>query len=129
MSEIPAHEILARLFSIIVSEAEASPTLAKKLITAFPETMVAKFEKPKKTLKFDASEFHAINILRTHGEGVLRGKLEDIKSTKDLRAVAKASGLVLSGAAAKAKATREDLIEGTIGAARHYVAQRKEEAA
>jgi hypothetical protein len=43
---------------------------------------------------------------------------------EDLKAIARFSGLVLVGKAAKAKPTRADLIEGIIGAARHYDAQR-----
>jgi hypothetical protein len=73
---------------------------------------------------FDPSGFHAINILRAHGEDVLRGKLEQVKATADLRSVAMSSGLVLSGRASTSRATREELIKGIIAAARHYVAQR-----
>jgi hypothetical protein len=75
---------------------------------------------------FDASQYHAINILRTHGEAALRGKLEQVKAVEDLKSVADASGLVLSGGAGKAKArlTRAELIAGIIEAAKHYDAQR-----
>ena len=63
-------------------------------------------------------------MLRTHGENVLRGKLEQIKAVEDLRAVARLSGLLLTGPAARPKAKRGDLIEGIIAAAKHYDAQR-----
>lgn len=130
MTEVPAHEILSRLFTVIVKEAEANPALAKKLLAAFPETIVATFEKPKRSAAtFDPASYHAVNILRTHGEAALRGKLEQIKAVKDLQAVAKASGLVLSGTSAKAKAKRGEVIDGVIEAARHYIEQRDAAAA
>src|SRR6516225_1531692 len=49
---------------------------------------------------------HAIscrNILRLHGESALRGKLEQVRTVEDLRAVALASGLVLAGKAGGAR--------------------------
>lgn len=126
MKEVPAHIILNRLFSAILSEAEKNEAFARKLIEALPESVVVKLEqsKPRPRKVFDPSGLHAINILRLHGEPVLRGKLEQIKPVQDLKAVAKASGLVLSGKAMTAKASRADLIDGIIAAAKHYDAQR-----
>jgi hypothetical protein len=126
MREVPAHIILNRLFSAILSEAEKNEAFARRLIEALPESVVVKFEqtKPRVRRAFDPSSVHAVNILRIHGEPVLRGKLEQIKPLDDLKAVAKASGLVLSGNATKPRASREDLIDGIIAAAKHYDAQR-----
>ncbi len=64
-------------------------------------------------------------MLRTHGENVLRGKLEQVKAAEDLRVVARFSVLLLTGPAARPKAKRGDLDpEGIIAAAKHYDAQR-----
>ena len=70
------------------------------------------------------ADFHAINVLRSHGESALRGKLEQVRAVERLRAIANVSGLVLSGSASKLKASRADLIDGIIAAAKHYDAQR-----
>ena len=126
MNEVPAHIILNRLFAAILSEAERNEAFAKRLIAALPESVVVKFEEPKPRPRraFDPTCLHAVNILRLHGEPVLRGKLEQIRPIEDLKAVARASGLVLAGDAVKPKASREDLINGIIAAAKHYDAQR-----
>jgi hypothetical protein len=126
MNEVPAHIILNRLFSAILSEAEKNEAFARKLIAALPESVLAKLEQPKPRPRraFDPAGLHAVNILRLHGEPVLRGKLEQIRLLEDLKAVARASGLVLAGDAAKPKASREALINGIIAAAKHYDAQR-----
>jgi hypothetical protein len=127
MKQVPAHEVLRRVFNVIVSEAKKNPALAKELIdaladgsTSAPETRKSAARKP-----FDASEFHAINILRMHGESALRGKLEQVKTVDDLRSIASFSGLVLSGGARKSHPSRTDLISGIIAAAKHYDAQRR----
>jgi hypothetical protein len=73
---------------------------------------------------FDASQLHAVNILRLHGEAALRGKLEQVKAIEDLRSVAAASGLVLWASAGKARASRVELIAAIVEAAKHYDAQR-----
>jgi hypothetical protein len=126
MKRLPAHEVLLRIFNVMVREAQKNPALAKELIEAIgegpasgPETIASETRKP-----FDASEFHAVNILRLHGESALRGKLEQVKAVEDLRSVATASGLVLTGSARKARPSRADLISGIIAAAKHYDAQR-----
>jgi hypothetical protein len=126
MKDVPAHIILNRLFSAILSEAERNEAFARKLIAALPESVVVNFEQPKPRPRraFDPAGLHAVNILRLHGEAVLRGKLEQIRPLEGLRAVARASGLVLTGDAAKPKASREGLINGIIAAAKHYDAQR-----
>ena len=80
--------------------------------------------KPAPRRAFDASQFHAVNILRLHGEAALRGKLEQVKAVEDLRSVATASGLVLSGSAGKARPSRAELIAAIVEAAKHYDAQR-----
>ena len=73
---------------------------------------------------FDASQFHAINILRMHGEAALRGKLEQVRTVENLRAVARASGLVLAGSAGGERPSRAEMILGIVEAAKHYDAQR-----
>jgi hypothetical protein len=78
----------------------------------------------KERRSFDPARLHAINILRRHGEAVLRGKLEEVRALSHLRSIAKASGLVLAPDALKARASREEVIAAIIAAAKHYDAQR-----
>ena len=123
--EISAHEVLEKLFAVFLAEARNNPSLTKKMLAAFPKGVIAKVEAPQKPRKaFDPSQHHAINILRSHGENMLRGRLETIRKKADLRAVARASGIVLDGAAAKKNPTLEDLVEGIIRGAKHYHKQR-----
>jgi hypothetical protein len=126
MKHASAHEILRRLFAIIVREAERNQRLARELLDVLPGAVVTEPDKPRRTTRrtFDAASLHAVNTLRTHGDNVLRGKLEQIRQVADLKAVAKASGLVLTGKASKAGASRADLIDGIVSAAKHYDAQR-----
>jgi len=127
MSQIPVHEILGRLFRVIIRAAEKDPALAQELMQALSSSIAENSSTEQKSRLrslFDPSGFHAINILRAHGEDALRGKLEQVRATADLRSVAMFSGLVLSGRAANPRATREDLINGIVAAAKHYIAQR-----
>ena len=122
MKQRPAHEILRQLLEVIVREAEDNPALAQKLVRALTEP--AAVSKPLARNQFDASQFHAINILRLHGEDALRGKLEQVRAVEDLKSIARASGLMLSGDACKPRPLRADLISAIIAAAKHYAAQR-----
>ena len=128
MSQLPAHEILGRVFGVIIRAAEKDPAFAQKLMQALSqgiaENSSTRGQKSRLRRLFDPSGFHAINILRAHGEDALRGKLEQVRATADLRSVAMFSGLVLSGSASNSRATREVLIDGIVAAAKHYVAQR-----
>ena len=128
MSQIPVHEILGRLFRVIIRAAEKDPAFAQELMQALSggiaENLSMGKQKSRLRRLFDPTGFHAINILRAHGEDALRGKLEQVRATADLRSVAMFSGLVLSGRASNSRATREDLIDGIVAAATHYVAQR-----
>ena len=125
MSEA-VHETLRRLFDAVLREAQQNPALAEKLAQAIGEDVGSLRRSPKRTgsRAFDAAQVHAINILRLHGESALRGKLEQIKATADLKAVARASGLVLPASTSKAKPSRTELISEIIQAAKHYDAQR-----
>jgi hypothetical protein len=121
---IPA--TLRRIFEVVVREAEHNPALAEKLARAIGEDFAAEAAPPKPAARkpFDASQLHAVNILRLHGEAALRGKLEQVKAIEDLRSVAAASGLVLWASAGKARASRAELIAAIVEAAKHYDAQR-----
>jgi hypothetical protein len=127
MTKPPALEILDRVFRTIIRTAEKDPVFAQELARALcgrPGENLSDRQKPALQRLFDPADFHAINILRVHGEDALRGKLEQIRATADLRSVVAFSGLVLSGRATSSRATREDLINGIIAAAKHYIAQR-----
>lgn len=117
---------LARLFDVVVREAERNEGFARRLAEALEDVASAAPAKPaaRSGKSLEAPALHAVNLLRTHGENVLRGKLEQIRQSADLRAVAKASGLVLAGSAARSKASRAELIDGIVAAAKHYDAQR-----
>jgi hypothetical protein len=126
MTEVPAHEVLRRLFDVVVAEARINEAFARKLMESVGDAVAAEIATPaaprRKTPA--SAEFHAINVLRSFGEPALRGKLEQVRATGGLRAIASASGLVLSGSASKPKASRAELIDGIITAAKHYDAQR-----
>jgi hypothetical protein len=126
MTDVPAREVLDRLFRAIVREADKNDAFARSLLDALQANLAARVAQPKSGSRkpFDASQLHAINLLRTHGENVLRGTLEQVKAVEDLRAVATFSGLVLTGPAARAKARRGDMIDAIVAAAKHYDAQR-----
>jgi len=128
MSQLPAHEILGRIFGVIIRAAEKDPAFAQELMQVLSQGIAENSstggQKSRLRRLFDPSGFHAINILRAHGEDALRGKLEQVRGTADLRSVAMFSGLVLSGSASNSRATREVLIDGIVAAAKHYVAQR-----
>ena len=128
MNKLPAHEILGAIFGVIIRTAEKDPAFAQELMqvlsTAFAENPSTDGQKSRLRRLFDPSGFHAINILRAHGEDALRGKLEQVRAAVDLRSVAMFSGLVLCGRASNSRATREVLIDGIVAAAKHYVAQR-----
>jgi hypothetical protein len=126
MSEPAAHEVLRRLFDVIVEEAKRNDVLARQLVAALGGAAEVKPDRraaaPRKA--YDPAGFHAVNVLRSHGEAALRGRLEQIRASDQLRSIANASGLVLSGGASKPKASRSALIEGILSAAKHYDAQR-----
>ena len=127
MSQLQAHEILGAIFGVIISAAERDPAFAQELMQALSGGIAensSRGQKSRMRRLFDPSGFHAINIMRAHGEDALRGKLEQVRATADLRSVAMFSGLILSGRASNSRATREDLINGIVAAAKHYVAQR-----
>jgi hypothetical protein len=126
MTKAPVHATLRRIFDVVAREAEHNPELAQKLAHAIAEDLAAMPASPKPAPRkpFDASQFHAVNILRLHGESALRGKLEQIKAVEDLKSVATASGLVLSGSAGRARPSRAELIAMIVEAAKHYDAQR-----
>jgi hypothetical protein len=126
MSKAPVHATLRRIFDVVVREIEHNPALAQKLAHAIAEGLAAEPGSPKPAPRkpFDASQFHAVNILRLHGESALRGKLEQVKAVEDLRTVARASGLVLCAGASRARPSRTDLIAAIVEAAKHYDAQR-----
>jgi hypothetical protein len=124
MSDTEVHDILRRLFDVIVREAERNPALARELVAVIAADRDAVSPRRSRRKVFDASQLHAVNILRLHGESALRGKLEQVRAVEDLRAVALASGLVLAGRAGRARPSRGELILGIVEAAKHYDAQR-----
>jgi len=121
----PAHEILAAMFAVVTEEATRNEAFAKRLLSVYPEAIIARIDKPQKNKSgFDAGAYHAINILRNHGESMLRGRLSSIRTKAQLKQVAKRSGLRLTGKAARASASMAQIVDGIVEAAKTYEAQR-----
>ncbi len=127
MNQFAAHEILEQIFAVVIDEAKKNPKFAKKVISALPKGVVAKVEKQSTSVAsqpaFDVDQYHAVNVLRNYGEGVLEGRLSELTKDK-LKQVAAYSGLVLTGSAANKSASKSLIIQGIIEAAKQYVAQR-----
>ncbi|MGH1352702.1 MAG: hypothetical protein ACRBBN_18135 [Methyloligellaceae bacterium] len=133
MTKKSAHEILETVFDVVVKEAKDNPKFAKKVLDILPDdeeilTATKKAPRKRKEKLLDVDQYHAVNILRRFGEGVLEGKLNEVKKD-DLRRVASFSGLKLTGPAAKKTATKAVIIEGIIQAAKRYIEQRNVAAA
>ncbi|MGI9404743.1 MAG: hypothetical protein ACR2O4_00100 [Hyphomicrobiaceae bacterium] len=129
---LPAHATLEALFAAVVEEARRNPAFARRLANALPGNVIgeaAKKSRSKTSAKaskdFDPASCHAVNILRQHGENMLRGRLSNLRTKTQLTQVARRSGLRLTGKAAQKSASRNDLIEGIVDAARHYDTQRE----
>jgi len=122
---VAAPEVVEALFDVIVDEAKRNERFARRLMSVYPETIVARTTRSKTpTSTFDAAEYHAVNILRNHGTAMLRGRLSSLRTKSELTQVAKRSGLRLTGKAARKTAAMTDIIDGIVDAAEHYVAQR-----
>jgi len=128
-------EIEAAL-AVLRSEFRSNPDFARRLLAALSasvndaatpqaldKTSASKPSARAQTGKEDGA-FHAVVVLRDEGAAMLRGRLERLGSKAALKAVAKRSGLRLTGAAAKRTPTRADLVDGIVRAAEHYDAQR-----
>ena len=125
MKPTAAHEIVAALFDVITEEAKRNETFARRLLAVYPQAIVARIEKPqKRNAGFDAADYHAVKILRSHGEAMLRGRLSSLRTKAELREVARRSGLKLTGKAAAKSASLAIIIDGIVEAAKTYQAQR-----
>lgn len=123
--EVPAHEIVAALFDVITEEAKRNETFARRLMSVYPKTIIARTTTTKKASKgFDAGDYHAVNILRNHGAALLRGRLSSLRTKAELREIAKRSGLKLTGKALGKNAGMSDIVDGIVSAAEQYVGQR-----
>jgi len=126
MKTVPAHEVVEALFDVIASEARRNKAFARRLLSVYPETVVARIEAgDKRKSTFDASAHHAVNLLRNHGEAMLRGRLSSLNTRAQLREVATRSGLRLTGKGARPSATKAEIVDAIVDAAKHYVAQRE----
>jgi len=116
---------LEGVFREVVAEARSNPDFAKRLRDALDEKPVRTASKGSRQAAGTRPDLHAVNILRQHGEQMLRGRLSSLRTKSDLQYVAKRSGLRLTGSAAKKTATRPELIEGIVAAAQQYNSQRQ----
>jgi hypothetical protein len=124
MSDAHMRATLGRIFAALLKEVARNERLAGELVRAIGDASLSDAPRPVRRAAFDPSRVHAVNILRQHGEAALRGRLDEIRSIANLRSVALASGLVLSGGALKARSSRGELIAAIVAAAKHYEAQR-----
>ena len=124
MSDARLHATLGRIFAALRKEVARNERLAVELMRAIGDAPFADAPRSVRRATFDPSRVHAVNILRQHGEAALRGRLDEIRSIADLRSVALASGLVLSGRALKGRSSRGELIGAIVAAAKLYDAQR-----
>ncbi len=125
--EMAAHELIAALFDVVVDEARRNRRFARRLLSVYPQSVVARIETaPAKPRGAGQPDLHAVNILRRHGEAMLRGRLSALRTKAELRAVARASGLRLTGAAMRRSASKAEIVDGIVEAARHYLAQRRQ---
>lgn len=126
MKDVPAEELVEALFDVIVEEARRNKPFARRLLSVYPQSVVARIETgQQRKATFDASAYHAVNILRNHGEAMLRGRLSSLKTREQLREVATRSGLRLTGKGARRSASKSDIVDAIVEAARQYVAQRE----
>jgi len=125
MKDVPAHQLLEALFDVVVKEAERNSAFARRLLSVYPEAVIARIEtKQARTAGFDPAQFHAVNLLRNHGKAMLRGRLSSLRTKAQLRQVATRSALKLTGPGARKSASKAKIIDAIVEAAEHYVAQR-----
>ena len=124
MTEVPARDVLDRLFRAIVREAENNDAFARSLIERCrPIWRPGPGRKPRaQAVRCLAAACHQ-RAAHARRERAAR-QAGAGQGGEDLRAVARFSGLLLTGPAARPKAKRGDMIEGIIAAAKHYDAQR-----
>ncbi|MEL7544882.1 MAG: hypothetical protein AAGJ70_14045 [Pseudomonadota bacterium] len=123
---------LETLFDVVIEEAQANPDFANRLRSALSDSLAAPTSKDarqparkRRTTASSVPAIHAVNILRQHGEQMLRGRLSNLRTKAELAAVAKNSALRLTGPAAKKSASREEIVEGIVIAAQQYDSQRE----
>ncbi len=118
---------LEAVFKTVIDEARNNPAFAKRIQAALAGKGEGKAKPrvPQHSETPHTPDVHAVNILRQHGEQMLRGRLSNLRTKADLLAVAKRSGLRLTGTAAKKNASRPDIIDGIVIAAHHYDSQRE----
>jgi hypothetical protein len=124
VSDARLHSTLGCIFAALLKEVARNERLADELMRVIGKAPGADAPRAARRASFDPSRVHAVNILRQHGEAALRGRLDEIRSIADLRSVALASGLVLSGRALKGRSSRGELIGAIVAAAKHYDSQR-----
>jgi ATP phosphoribosyltransferase regulatory subunit HisZ len=115
MSDAHMRATLGRIFAALLKEVARNERLAGELVRAIGDASLSDAPRPVRRAAFDPSQ---------HGEAALRGRLDEIRSIANLRSVALASGLVLSGRALKGRSSRGELIGAIVAAAKHYDSQR-----
>ena len=146
MTDVPAHEILAKLFQTIVKEAETNEKFANEMLGTFSEKLPAKSEESsveidgegkqevaaskkastKQATKdsFDIKAHNPIILYRKMGEDLMRVKLNKVSAT-NLKKIGKHYQLKLNTLTKSKSPTKPDLITAIITFAKNYDAQRK----
>ncbi|MFP3921500.1 MAG: hypothetical protein ACLFPA_11520 [Dichotomicrobium sp.] len=118
----PAHQILARIFEVVLEEARHRPEFAEKLLKALPSGAIAQIEKPQKTREskpgFDPNAFSLVAVMQTEGETGLRRRLNPLQRKQDLRALAEAQHIPVDrtlfyGSKTRLQALKDELIQAT----------------
>ncbi len=127
--ELKAEEILKRLFDVIIEEAAQRPDFAEKLVSVLPTSAIARIEKPAKTSRqkkaFNPDAFSLVALLQTQGEDGLKRQLNPIDRKQQLREIARAQHIPLTGTAASKRATLEQIRAALISGAKARLAGRQ----
>lgn len=93
-NSVPADQILAKIFEVVLEEARQRPEFAEKLVKALPHGAVAEIKKPERSRKtkagFDPNAFSLVAVLQTEGTAGLKRRLNPIRRKQDVRALAEA---------------------------------------
>lgn len=119
---VPADQILAKIFEVVLEEARQRPEFAEKLVKALPHGAVAEIKKPERSRKtragFDPNAFSLVAVLQTEGTAGLKRRLNPIRRKQDLRALAQAQHMPVDRQTfysdrTKLQALKDELIRAT----------------
>ncbi|RIA55642.1 hypothetical protein [Dichotomicrobium thermohalophilum] len=119
---VPADQILAKIFEVVLEEARQRPEFAEKLVNALPRGAIAEIQKPARARKakagFDPNAFSLVAVMQTEGMAGVKRRLNPIKRKQDLRALAEAQHMPVDRETfysdkTKLQALKDELIRAT----------------